>query len=141
MGVLDPVPGGGGNLTDAKSHFSAALRSGREKAYVRHLELEAFDNIHTPEYQVEIIEIVDEMRRNHEILDVSKRERILSEAYEFYGKEVMDRASLILSPRDQLETFLYLTEGIDINEKLNRKLVLAELTEKAGDIPKALSLY
>jgi hypothetical protein len=134
--------GGDGNVNDAMNHFSAALRSGRERAFVRRLQLAAFDNMNKPEYEVEVIRTVDAMRKNHETLEPSLRQHILGTTYAFYGKdEILDRVSRILAPGDHLETFRYLTEGLTTGDNLDLRLTLAELTEHAGDSRRALDLY
>ena len=129
------------NISEANIHFSAALKTGQEREYVRRVQLSTYYT-YDPICAVELIRVVDQMRKNHEAIELSKRKEILQIVYLYYLKEMMNRVPSILPPADHLATFLWLTEGIgDSGCPVCLKLFLARLTEEIGDLPKALSLY
>jgi Tfp pilus assembly protein PilF len=122
----------GGSIDEANQHFAAALKNGKDTNYVRHLMFSAYRNGSEPEYQAQIIKLADEMRKNHETIERSERERILTGAYYMYRNEIMQEVGKVLSPKDHLETFLYLSQGIDVDAKPFLKEFLAKL-RKAVD--------
>jgi Tfp pilus assembly protein PilF len=124
---------GDGSLEEAKQHFSAALKDGKDTNYVRQLMFAAYRNAAEAEYQAEIIKLADEMRKNHETIERSERARILTDAYRMHRGEIMREVDKLLSPKDHLETFLYLSQGIDADKKPFLKDILTKLTNATGD--------
>jgi tetratricopeptide (TPR) repeat protein len=126
-------PGHGfGSIDEADRHFEAALRIGGDTNYVRHLAISAYRNASTPESQAHIISLANRMRRNHEAMDPAERQQIVTEAYYMYRGEIMDAVGTVLTTHDHLETFKYLTEGMDIDAKPYLKETLAKLKEIDG---------
>lgn len=123
----------GGSLADANRHFRIALQKGENPGYVRHLMFAAYTNASSPESQAQIIRLADEIRKNHETMDFSERERIVTTAYFLYRREIMDEVGKVLPAKDHLETFLYLTEGIDLDAKPYLKDALLKLRTASGE--------
>lgn len=119
------------SIDDANRYFDAALRSGKERAYVRHMMHSAFGNASGPAYEAQIIRMANDMRTNHEELEREERLRILSRLYYPFPNENMEEIGKLLSAEDQLETFLYLTNGIKVEEKGYLKANLAALKTAA----------
>ena len=49
-----------------------------------------------------------------------------------YRDEIMDAVGKVLTPKEHLETFVYLAEGIDANAKPYLKEALAKLRKAGG---------
>jgi len=64
----------GNSLREAQQHFAAAVKSGRERPFVRKLQLAALEWVSEEDDQIELIRVCNEMRKNNESL--SKEERI-----------------------------------------------------------------
>ncbi|UCE06910.1 MAG: hypothetical protein JSW07_02405 [bacterium] len=142
----------------SKSHFSKALKTGREREYIRRLQIQALldtDALNDEVAEVETIKLANELRKNNERLCIELRLELL-ETYRillFEGEH--DRAvrlpELLFSSmptKELLETFLWLSEDIDyvhvkpIHYDISvYKFIIARLTEEMGDTQKALSQY
>ena len=127
------------DLKDAKEHFAAAFRSGRDQQSVRKLQLGALLGCHEMDCDLEKIRVANEMRQKGEVLHSEPRGRIM-DAYYPFTPEIIEGLRSILSPADHLATYAWLAEGSDDNSMLHR-LWLARLTEETGDFSKALSIY
>lgn len=115
----------GGTLDEANAHFATALTSGKEREYVRHLMVAAYQNKRQPDCQAQIIRIVNDMRLNGETMERADRERILADAYFLYRNEIFDEVGRILSPDEHFATFTYLTNGVDLSARAYLKEALA----------------
>ena len=129
-----------GKLDEANPHFSAALKSGREREFARRLQLAALQNVKDIDYTIEMIRVADDMRKNHEELGLDERKQVESHAYFMFLPKVLERLSSILPAGDHLATYVWLTRDFG-TISLRQRFLLARLTEGAGDVPKALSLY
>ena len=79
------------------------------------------------------------MRKNNESLGLGDRHRIEGRVYYPYSRELLERLQT-LPPTDHLATYLWLIQDFqDIS--MRHHFFVARLTEAAGDLPKALSLY
>lgn len=122
----------GGSIEDANRHFVIALRNVQEKKYVRDLMFFAFRNMQRPEYQAQILKLVNEIRKNHETMERSQREKIVIEAYYMYRDEIMEEVGKVMTAKDHLETFTYLTQDIDVNARPYLNVALAKLRKVAA---------
>lgn len=127
-------------LEEAQPHFAAALNNGRDKEFVRRLQLQALQNIRNDDYTLELIRVANEMRKNNEDLPPEQRRRIESYVYYMYRRETLNALPAILPPEDHLATYKWLTQDFEDVGMLQR-FWMARLTEAAGDLPQALALY
>lgn len=123
-------PGQGtGSLDDAERHFQAALRSGKERSYVRALMLAAFHNQPTAAAAARLVRLANDMRKNRESLDHANRMKILSKAYFLHRGVIMTEVSKLLPPGEHLQAFLYLSEGIGTSTNAYYKAALDSLQQ------------
>ena len=126
---------------EASSHFSTALKSDRDKEFVRSLQLAALKNARTGDCAIiEMIRVLDQMRKNQEPLELDQRRRIEGHIYFLHRREVLDKIASILTPIDHLATYVWLIRDLK-DDSLHRRFFVARLTEATGDLSKALSLY
>ncbi len=122
----------GGTIEEANRHFAAALRGGKDTMYVRHLMIAAFQNAANAACEAQTIKVANEMRVNHEYLEATERQRIVSEAYWMYRDEITKEVSKLLSPEDQLDTFRWLTSEMNVESTPYLKKTLADLQSAAA---------
>ncbi len=128
-----------GTLSEANPHFLTALKTGQERPFIRKFQIAALSNVGEPEYVIELIRVMGDMRKNNESLGLDERHRIEGYVYYMYRREVLERLP-ILPSTDHLATYLWLVQGFqDIS--MRHHFFIARLTEAAGNLPKALSLY
>jgi hypothetical protein len=136
-------------LALARKEFSMALASGRELDYVRQLQIDGLNAFSTTEGDVELMELADAMRKNHEPISPEIRHEMARfytdrltpsisygdespQPVVFYSEE---RKALLgaLPPADQLATFTWL---FDVNNSVFktywREYYRAVLQEAAG---------
>ena len=132
------------SLEEAKRHFSAALVSGRDREYVRKIQLAAFQNLGM-DGEGDFLGVINEMRRNNEKIDPHIRNRMFA-IYSYscrYGDERFQRLLDAVPATEQLATFraLYYDENFDQERRWTRDGCLAALTEAAGDREESLRLW
>ena len=130
-----------GSLTDAQRHFTAALKTGRDKEFVRELQISALEWSERIEDEMEIIRLGNEMRKSGEELPLKIREGVVSHVYEWKLRDIFDQLPSILPPSENLATFNWFTRDLKIEPYSAGAIVLARLTEATGDYSNALSLY
>jgi hypothetical protein len=99
-----------GPIDDARQQFAAALASGRERAFVRTLQLAAMLYYHEPVGQIEAARIANDMRKSGEAIDPDLRERLWTDVY-YDGLSSRDRRKDFLSAMhdpDNAATFRWL---------------------------------
>jgi HEAT repeat protein/Tfp pilus assembly protein PilF len=126
---------------EGKLHFESAFKSGREKEFVRELQLDVCMRYIDPENSLELILVLDDMRKKGETRTLDARRRLFSFAYANPEPEFLQRFKTILPIADHLATFQWLTDGFGTQEETTKNFELAELTEASGDNAKALRLY
>jgi HEAT repeat protein len=124
-----------------KVHFESAFQSGRQKEFVRQLQLDAWRRDHDPANRLELILVLDEMRRKNEIWTVESRRSLFSDTYANPEPEFLRRFKTILPVADHLATFQWLTGGFGAERNVTRDFFLAQLREASGDLAGALALY
>lgn len=128
----------------AASHFVAALRSGRQRDFVRRLQLSALLNGHNQVCDQEIARVLNSIRKENGSVDEDTRQRLFS----LYNEELIsstDSAAFInaLAPADQLLTFHWLFDHLNLSESaaLSRSFEIALLEEAAGQRSEALASF
>jgi len=136
----------GGSLDAANEHFAAALASGRERAYVRGLQVAALTNRQEEDTDRAQLRLANEMRKNLELMSQEDRARVLFNVFKvrLHSHDELVAMLSVLPPADTEATVNWLGDGTtDIwSEKGDaRRYVVANLREIAGDRVQALSLY
>jgi len=131
----------GNSLREAQQHFAAAVKSGRERPFVRKLQLAALEWVSEEDDQIELIRVCNEMRKNDESLSKEERVRVLSDTDFLYRNMPLSQLARILPADEQLATYRWLLRGFDVAQSNYRSFALARLAEAAGDCETAQRLY
>ena len=124
-----------GSVEEANRHFAAAVASGRERPYVRRIQLAAFRVYGSADNDSGLLRAVDEMRRNNETIDDSTRRDVFSVYYSaFNSDEQLRRVLGILPPAEHIEMLraLLFAPDFDPSRVPLRDATLAMLQEAAG---------
>ena len=124
-----------GNVEEANRHFAAAVASGRERPYVRRIQLASFRLYGSADNDSGMLRAVDEMRRNNEPIDASTRRDVFSIYYSaFNSDEQLRRVLGILPPAEHIATLRAIFFGPDFDALRAplRDATLAMLQEAAG---------
>jgi hypothetical protein len=136
-----------GDAAKAAEHFAAALASPRPglRTYVRAMQLSALNNSDTIEGHVEIIRVVNEVRKEHGDLDPHWPHDILNRYWEYVVTPNDDKGAFLraVSPADQLDTFDWLLRQTAPNEagSVTNAYIRNALLENAGRRDEALAGY
>ena len=152
--ILRRLDGGKDAVDAAKPHFSAAIESGREREYVRLVEISAllrmYDEvwIDNPASEIEAIRVMNDMRAKGEPKPTDSLKRRLWAIYHWKVVTADHLESLrpALPPADHLATFRWAFPQEGLSEKEGPSLfdylyVLAQLQEEAGDRTGAVDSY
>ncbi len=131
----------GNHIAEAQQHFAAALKSGRERKFVRELQLAALQWVGADENQVELIRVCNDMRKENDSLPEATRSRLLGKIYFMNRDAVLAKLDQILPADEHLATFQWLMQGIDSTESTYQTFFLARLLEAGGDCDAAQGLY
>ncbi|MGH8509541.1 MAG: TIR domain-containing protein [Gammaproteobacteria bacterium] len=138
-----------GSIEDAKGHFEPALASGRERPYVRELQIAALLN-GSEALEDEAMRVVNDMRENHEALPPGDEHHSVrwSRMWNIYYSRVLyggERQSFLaaLSPSDHLATFQWLfPENIVPEDKRDLyRFFVGSFQELAGNYAGALTTF
>ncbi|HZF08365.1 MAG TPA: TIR domain-containing protein [Thermoanaerobaculia bacterium] len=132
----------GGEIAESKAHFAKALASGRERAYVRQLQLSAFLLSQDFEPEGEALRVLNEMRAHQETIDgnrAGQSETLRRHLWDVYYDALInhDHTEQILAPvpaAEHVAIFRWLFPDYATSEN-NRDLyrrMLARLEERAG---------
>jgi HEAT repeat protein len=131
----------GDRAAEARTQFAAALKSGRERSFVRKMQIAAFGWVTSDENTFELIRVCNEMRKNGEPPpDEDRRSHALGDFYFMSRRAVFSGLHRIVPADEQLATFQWLRRGLEGTQS-DRALVLARLAEAAGDNDTALRAY
>jgi HEAT repeat protein len=131
----------GNHLREAKQHFAAAVKSGRERPFVRQYQLAALEWVGEDENKMELIRVCNDMRKDHEPLSQEDRRRILSHTIFLYMEAPRAKLAEILPADEDLATYRWLLRGTDTTQSNYQNFALARLSEAAGDCDTAQRLY
>lgn len=136
-------------IEDARQHFSAAIASGRAREYVRKMQLAAFKNLGA-DGDGEFLAVVNEIRKNNEVIDAQTRNDLYSIYYFAFsrGHDAERFAPLLAAvpAAEQVETFRALFYGdhdadFDQWKRLTRDSYLATILEAADQREQALQMW
>jgi len=131
----------GNHLQEAERHFAAAVKSGRERPFVRRFQLAALEWVGEDENQMELIRVCNDMRENHEPMSQEDRSRILSDTIFLYREASPAKLAKILPADEDLATYRWLLNGHNTTKSPYQTFALARLSEAAGDCDTAQRLY
>jgi hypothetical protein len=131
---------------EARAHFAAALRAGRQGAYVRSLELAAYGNQQSAAGERELLRVANEMRVANDTIDENTRARLWSVYVSLLRQPSAASSfadSLSVAPADLVRTYRWLFAMSERSESdaLTYTYLLAHLQEAAGDSADALASY
>ncbi len=136
-----------GKVEDANREFSAALASGRERTFVRELQLSAFNNEHSDTEDAQLLRIANEMRVNQEPIKAAYANNIYNRVFYFRTSDLGGLGEVLtgsgLKPDEILATYDWLaaqTAG-DQDVRREREFVVAFLAEMAGNNAEALAKF
>ena len=124
-----------GSVDDANRHFAAAVSSGRERPYVRRIQLAALRLYGSAANESALFHTVDEMRRNNEPIDAVARRDLFSTYYSaFNSDEYLQRVVGILPPAEHIATMraLFYASDFDQARAPLRDAMMALLLEADG---------
>ncbi|HEY4931014.1 MAG TPA: hypothetical protein VII23_05540 [Terriglobales bacterium] len=136
-----------GKVEDANLEFAAALASGRERSFVRNLQLSAFDNEHSEAYDAQLLRIANELRVNHEPIKAVYRNNIYNRVFNYRTGNPEELTEVLtgsgLKPEETLATYDWLTSPSANHEDVRwlREFMVAFLSEMTGNKTEALSEY
>lgn len=136
------------DIEEARSHFSAALASGREREYVRRMQLTALWNMDADVAEPEFVRVANEMRKNGTPVDPAFLDRLFW-IYTRRGSRIMSADAsngvieAVVPPSEELETVRWMFADMDLSDGERRQLdfVLASLQEAAGRREAALEAF
>lgn len=132
----------GGRVPEAEREFSLALDSGRGRGWVRELQLGGLENVHSGEAEMELIRVVNDMRKNSEQVDPHTRSAVWFVYDADFDPQSPQRQQLLAAvpPAEQLATFSWLFDTADFDQSRNwiRDFYRAILQEGAGQRAEAL---
>jgi tetratricopeptide (TPR) repeat protein len=134
-----------GDLGEAEKHFSAALASNREHAYVRELQMNALAGCHKEGCAEETVRVGSAMRQEHLALNYGNQEQI----FYTYSVRLKPASATFMRfvntvpPAEHIATFHWMFDSAHYGEGkgMEQSLLLATLTEGAGQGNEALALY
>jgi HEAT repeat protein len=131
----------GNHIAEAQQHFAVALKSGRERKFVREFQLAALQSVGADENAVELIRVCNQMRKENDLLPEESRNRLFGEIYFMHRDSVLANLDQILPADEHLATFQWLTQGIDKTKSIEHTFFLARLLEASGNCDVAQGLY
>ncbi len=137
-----------GSPEEAKGHFERALASGRERPYVRQMQLAAWLYNRGNSGEDEALRVINDMRRKGEPLPAGDEVSTIrwSNLWNMYYQRIIyghDQQAFFsaLSPPDHLATFQWIfpEEIIPESKQVFYQFILGSLQEFAGDSTRALT--
>jgi tetratricopeptide (TPR) repeat protein len=139
----------GDRLAEAKPHFDLAVQSGKERTFVRALQLGGMiysDDIPT---RIELARVANQMRKNGEKISEGDSSRIISTNYSIAVTNDAELAPVLaaLPPDEAWATYRWLEDNSDSRDdddpaqSWQRKYIEAKIKEVSGQNTEALTLY
>src|SRR6266478_4578512 len=140
----------GERLAEAKQHFSVAVASGKERPFVRDLQLGGLIYIDDIQARIELTRVANEMRKNGEKISESNENRIMGTNYAPSMVQDTELAKILAAvpPDEAWATYLWLDKTTDSSDEdeqslkhLNHEFIEAKIKEISGKNGEALALY
>jgi hypothetical protein len=140
------------SLRDAVSHFAIAVKSGKERPFVRRMQVGGLIYNEAPQARAELVRVVNELRKDKESLTDEESGRILSFAYPLSDPAELRQALSAVPADESWATYKWLddpqnddqqnTDTSDIEwQQLRRDYIHANILELSGRQAEALSQY
>jgi tetratricopeptide (TPR) repeat protein len=135
----------GGNLNDARQHFSAAIASGKRHDYVRTMQVAGLLDAHNTDR--ELLLVADQMRRGGEPLSQDIRGRMFGELFilNLHNNAALASYLTAVSMNDLAADYDWLSEGYTSSGSEQRQwceeYILGLQAELNGDKKQALARY
>jgi hypothetical protein len=134
-----------GGIDEAERHFSSALESGREKGYVRDLQLSALLNCNNDACDEELVRVLNAIRKEQGSIGPEMAHQIFSMYYRQILPSGAGTARFVnaVPPAEHVATFKWVFERLqpDDSQKLLGSGYLSVLQEAAGQRDEALEGY
>ena len=138
-----------GSLKEATDRFATAVQTGKERPWVRSMQLGGLIYNEVPEARTELVKVVNDMRKNSEELSADNKHRILSFLYDLSPSATseLQEALSAVPPADSWSTYQWLDDLQETDAKakewhqLRRDYIYASILEVSGKQPQALSQY
>jgi tetratricopeptide (TPR) repeat protein len=130
------------DISTAQTHFKAALATGRVHDYVRELQLSALENHDSPENDIELLRVSDEMRKGGETTSASHRHDIFWKVFtaNMHSPDFPNILK-VLAPADTVAIYDWLDDTAAGARTSARAFMMADLKEVTGDGAGALADY
>lgn len=138
-----------GNTQEAFSRFATAVQSGQERPWVRSMQLGGLIYDEDLQARVELVKVVNDMRKNNESLSERDKNRILGFNYRIspYDYPQLAQALSAVPPDESWATYQWLDnqESTDASDTIYKQLrhdyIHASILELSGKKSEALSQY
>jgi hypothetical protein len=131
-----------GSLDEAKAHFAAALKTGKAKEFVRGCQLESMIYKDSPGVRVELIRVINDMRKNGEHLGDSNRGRVHSYYSTTIGEDRDLREVVSAVPADESwATYRWVSPPDNPPDSQQSRFIQANIDEVSGKRAEALAIY
>jgi hypothetical protein len=131
-----------GSIEEALGHFSTAVAAGRERDFVRQIELSALENNRSTAADAEYLAVVGEMEVKGEPMPERARSRVYSiYSFALYDDPQFSQITPLVPPERQIAVIRALLSGphFDASKFPTRDAALAVLEEARGDKATALA--
>jgi tetratricopeptide (TPR) repeat protein len=133
------------DLSEAARHFSSALESNRERDYVRRLQLSALLNSQNPQFDREVVRVLNAIRKEGGSVDQEMQQKMLGIYYLNIMPSNAGTKTFLdaVPPAEHVATFRWLFDKVELDESksLLRLFYLSSLEEEAGQREEALAGY
>lgn len=135
-----------GKMADVQAHFNDAVASGRQRPYVRGMQLVSMRNMRSDEAEAETLRIVYDMQSHQEPVAEDARSDVRSIYYSACGGASRDGTAKLftsLSGKDHVTLLrnLFFRPNQPDNPDISLRLCLARMEEHAGLSADALKTY
>jgi tetratricopeptide (TPR) repeat protein len=138
----------GGNFSGAVHFLDIAVSTGRERPFVRRLQLSGLINLDQPGARAELVKVANDMRNSGENLDEGSKKSILTFCFDpiLTNHEELTESLSAVPPDEAWRTYLWLDdadkEGWDEKTQLLvRDFIQANLLEISGKRQESLEKY
>jgi tetratricopeptide (TPR) repeat protein len=135
-----------GSLDEALRHFNVALKSSKQRALVREMQLGGMIYNESLGVRPALIRVANQMRINSEPLGEPYKHRILSNYSPLNSREELTETLSAVPPDEAWATFLWLDDkpatGDEPDEqRIQREFIHASILETAGKSAEALTMF
>jgi tetratricopeptide (TPR) repeat protein len=135
-----------GSFEEALRRFDVAIKTKKQRALVREMQLGGMISTNDPRARVELVRVANQMRINSESIDERYKRRILSNYSPVNNHDELTETLSALPPSDSWATFLWLDDtqpaGDDVEEqRIQHEFIEASIAETAGKNNDALTKF